>query len=110
MTETIGIRESVLSYTTTRPRSAERIFGLVRQEWGEIGERRLWRILEWLIGRGAVRRIGDRYHGEGYVLGAAVPLESKRSRSTCGVCGDRGHHSRDGRCTSLSRPAAEEHW
>lgn len=110
MTETLGIRETLLSYVTARPRSAERIFALVREEWGEIGERRLWRTLDWLVEHGAVRRVGDRHHSDGYVLGVAVPLASVRRSNTCSACGDKGHHARDGRCTALSRPAAEEHW
>lgn len=89
MTETLGIRESVLSYTTTRPRSAERIFGLVRAEWGEIGERRLWRILNWLVGRGAIVRVGQRHCSDGYVLGRKVSLVTVQR---CGVCGGKRHN------------------
>lgn len=78
--ETKALRESMLGYVTTRPRSAERIFSLLRDEWGDVNERRLWRTLRWLVSTGAVTRLGVSRSGSSYIRGAV-----------CATCGGSGY-------------------
>jgi hypothetical protein len=88
--ETHALRRSMLNYVTSHPRSAGRIFTLLRAEWGEVGERRLWRVLRWLLAQGAIVRVGCRYHSDGYVRGGVSRLP--RSRVHCSRCETAGHN------------------
>jgi len=64
--EAAALRADMLKHVTRRPRSAARLFDLVRQEWGELGERRLWRTLQWLMARGDITRVSKT---DGYIRG-----------------------------------------
>lgn len=65
--ETLAIREALLASTGRYPKSAAQLFELVRDEWGTLTERRLWRALQKLVRDGLVRRVGERNHSDGYV-------------------------------------------
>lgn len=65
--EIYAIRDAPLAATGRYPRPALELFASVTGEWGSICERRLWRALDWLVSLGKVRRVGDRYHSQGYV-------------------------------------------
>lgn len=62
--ETHAIREALVAATGRYPRSAMTLFAAVTDEWGPIGERRLWRAIKWLVDAGRLRVVGE--HG-GYV-------------------------------------------
>ena len=66
--ETHALRESMLERLhPRRPMSPVRLFAALRDEWGSLGERRLWRVLCWLTGVGLVARDGRKYQPDGYV-------------------------------------------
>lgn len=65
----------MLECVATRPRTAARLFDLVREQWGDACERRLWRVLRWLELQGHVQAVGVqlgsggvRFASDGYVL------------------------------------------
>lgn len=77
-TETIALREDMqLCFDFRRPRPAADAFAALRDRWGEINERRLWRVLRWLEARrrvavvGAQVANGHRYASDGYIRRAA---------------------------------------
>lgn len=60
--ETHALREAVWEQLSFRfPIPARQVFARVESEWGEIGERRLWRALLWNQQHGKVRRSDDGY-------------------------------------------------
>lgn len=89
-TETLQMRRDLLSHVKTRPRSAEQLFAKLLAEWGAIELRRMWRMLQWLIERGAVARFDDK--GDGYVLGKVKDIETCRQTPSRWI------------------PQIEEHW
>lgn len=89
-TETLAMRRDLLSYVTKRPRTAPELFNRLRGEWGNIELRRLWRMLEWLVDRGAVVKYDDK--GDGYVLGKVTDIETYRQTPSRWI------------------PQIEEHW
>jgi hypothetical protein len=66
--ETDAVRASVLQQIGRRPRRAAEIFVAVRDDYGSVGERRLWRAIEWLVANGKAARVGPSGKSEGYVL------------------------------------------
>ncbi len=59
MSETAALRETMLEVTPSRDVvRASRLFELLRDQWGSVCERRLWRALAWLVARGRLVRVG----------------------------------------------------
>ncbi len=85
--ETRALRESLLSYVTKRPRSAVRLFQLLTDEWGSVGERRLWRCLRWLIDQGAVVVCGRMRSSATYTLGTPFIIPTNRVQR-CSILND----------------------
>ncbi len=67
--ETHEIRRALFAMAGDRPRTAPAMFDELCREWGDINERRLWRVAHWLLKNGMWIRVGDRYHSEGYIRG-----------------------------------------
>jgi len=79
--ETFAIRDSLLALAGRHPIPAAVLFERLRDEWGTLCERRLWRAINWLVAHGKLQRVGDRYHSEGYVRvpdAAMAPGEADR--------------------------------
>ena len=70
--ETIGIRDTMLEAAGRMPIPARTMFDRVRKQWGDIGDRRLWRASEWLVSTGQLQRTAD-----GYIRGHAVVSEAE---------------------------------
>ena len=64
-----AIRDALRDATGRHPRPASALFDRVREDWGPIDERRMWRLLGELLERGEVVRVGRRHASEGYVRG-----------------------------------------
>jgi hypothetical protein len=72
-TESLAIREDMLAeFNRYYPKQATQVFDRLRRRWGELTERRLYKILKDLLRTGELRRIGTRYACEGYVRAAAT--------------------------------------
>lgn len=53
------------------PHRATDVFDALTSDWGEVTDRRLWRVLWWLLSRGFVVRVGTSHNGSSYVRGYA---------------------------------------
>jgi hypothetical protein len=78
--DTFLLRELTLEHIGRCPVSAMGLFERVRADFGECGERRLWRALLWQVARGAVVVVdpqigshGHRYMSGGYVRARRSP-------------------------------------
>ena len=75
LSETYALREAVWEQLSFRfPVPAMTLFERIVDDWGDIGERRLWRALKWNLQRKRIeRRIIDTDNGQmsGYVRRAA---------------------------------------
>ena len=69
--ETAMLRELLLEHVGRVPAAAARLFARVREDFGTVGERRLWRVLRLHVERGAVRAIEPRYGRDGTRHGSA---------------------------------------
>lgn len=74
--ESLAIREDMLAeFNRHYPKMATQVFDNLRRRWGELNERRLYKILKDLLRTGELRQIGTRYACEGYVR-AAAPISA----------------------------------
>lgn len=68
--DTRAMREVLLDRIGRFPRPAVELFTAVRDDFGEVGLRRMWRALERLLKSGEVVRVGRKWQPEGYVRAA----------------------------------------
>lgn len=88
--EVFGLRDMLLDYVTETPRLPHYLFDALRADYGSVGERRLWRVLSWLVARGKVVRVGGTMTSKGgYVLsqvGGAETADEIQSRRRLKLC------------------------
>jgi len=64
--ETWALRDDMRARLTKRSQSGLQLFAQLRDDWGHLGERRMWRTVRWLVDRGFAVRVDC-----GYVAGYA---------------------------------------
>lgn len=69
--ETWALRDDMRALLTRRPQTGSAVFAQLRDNWGRLGERRMWRTIRWLVDRGFAIGLGQRGFGMGYVAGFA---------------------------------------
>jgi len=69
----------LLEQVTRHPQRASEIFVAMRSEWGECGERRLWRALRTLVDRGLVQRQGTPKDSIAEPSTYALPARQRRA-------------------------------
>jgi hypothetical protein len=84
--ETFALRDMMLGYVTRYPQPAADLFAQVRDDYGSVGDRRLWRCLAWLLASGKITRIDE----SGYTRNReAVETEAEAmARDRLELCAD----------------------
>ena len=85
------LRELMREHTGRHLTRARELFARVRDDFGTVGERRLWRVLAWHCAHGSIMAVGakyaparrgtGRYDSEGYVRGQAAGVVPGQERA-----------------------------